>query len=462
MESRSATDFYTEIVLPELQERLDRAFPEFGWKRDRLGWVATDEETTHRVLGVRAERVVAHGPAPRGFLVHGGDSMLWTAYLNGGVIPRGADFVRAVREIAERAGVDSSPLDRPEPRDRRADLLHDFFDLCPRELSGERGARARAYLEGRGVPPEAIETCGIGVVPPVAESRRALLELGYSREEVGAAGVLADSRWPGRLCGVWCDERGRGRTLWARTTQDGESQATRYLYLRGASRAGLPPYGLSHVLAGPRELRQDIVLVEGVFDVHQLRARGIDNVAALGGTGVRPSLFERLAALGGDAVTLCLDRDGPGRAATARAVEQAAHANRSPALLVVDPEHLAPAKDPDALVRECGIEAWTALLEKRECAIGWRARDLLALVGPDAPQPQRREALRRAGAWLGTLPPRLGLEQEDAVRAVAERCGYTPEAVNRAFQSRYWSQLLMERDTARRTGRAHRGLAVER
>jgi hypothetical protein len=61
-----------------------------GWKRDQFGWVATDEETTHRVLGVRGERVVAHGPAPRGFLVHGGDSMLWTAYLNGGVIPRGA------------------------------------------------------------------------------------------------------------------------------------------------------------------------------------------------------------------------------------------------------------------------------------------------------------------------------------------------------------------------------------
>src|SRR5918996_6028509 len=149
MESRSITDFYTEIVLPELQERLDRAFPEFGWKRDRLGWVATNEEHTHARLGVRAERVIAHGPAPRGFLVHGGDSMLWTAYLNGGAIPRGADFVHAVREIAERAGVDSSPLDRPEPRDRRADLLHDFFVLCRRDLSSERGARARDHLEGR-------------------------------------------------------------------------------------------------------------------------------------------------------------------------------------------------------------------------------------------------------------------------------------------------------------------------
>jgi hypothetical protein len=55
-------------VLPELYERLDTAFPEFGWRRDARGWIATNNESTHRVLGVRSERVVAHpghfGPAP--------------------------------------------------------------------------------------------------------------------------------------------------------------------------------------------------------------------------------------------------------------------------------------------------------------------------------------------------------------------------------------------------------------
>jgi hypothetical protein len=63
-----------------------------------------------------------------------------------GTVLRGSDFVRVVRELAERAGVDASPLDRP-PRDRRADLLHDFFDLCCRELATEGGAAVRAYLE---------------------------------------------------------------------------------------------------------------------------------------------------------------------------------------------------------------------------------------------------------------------------------------------------------------------------
>ena len=64
---QSIGDFYTDVVLPALAERLDIVFPEFGWKRDARGWVATNEEMTHRALGVRAERVVAHGPSPGAF-----------------------------------------------------------------------------------------------------------------------------------------------------------------------------------------------------------------------------------------------------------------------------------------------------------------------------------------------------------------------------------------------------------
>ncbi len=146
---------------------------------------------------MRAERVVAHGPAPRGFLVHGGEPMLWTAYLNGGSVPRGGDFVRAVRELAGRAGVDPSPLGRSQPRDRRADLLRDFFGLCRFQLVGESGAEARGYLERRGFPDDAIADSGLGVVPAPAKTRSLLERAGYRQEEIAHAGVLADSRWPG-------------------------------------------------------------------------------------------------------------------------------------------------------------------------------------------------------------------------------------------------------------------------
>jgi hypothetical protein len=441
-------DFYTEVVLPALAERLEGVFPEFGWRRDSRGWVATNEEMTHRVLGVRADRVVAHGPAPRGFLIHGGDATLWTAYVNGGSVPKGEEFARVVKEIAERAGVDTSPVERRVERDRRVDLLHDFFSLCRWELAGEAGRRARDYLKERGLPADRIERCGLGVVPDAPWAKDALRAAGYSDQEISQSSVLYDKRWPGRLCGAWRDEWGRIRTLWARDLDASGPADSRYLYLRGANRSGLPPYGLSWIVKQtprPREL----VLVEGLLDVHHLRARGIANVAALGGTGVRPQAFERLARLGFESVTLCLDRDVAGRTATARAVEQAAQAPRSPAILVVDPERLEPAKDPDALVGERGVEAWLAVINTRTCGFVWRALEFAADVQPDSAVHERRAALARAGGWLGALSPRLALEQEDAVRAVAESSGYSPEAVTRSFRARFWSEPAHELSTHR-------------
>lgn len=433
-----ASDFYAETVLPALMHRLDRAFPEFGWRRDAHGWVATNEEHTHSRLGVRAERVVAHGPAPRGFLVHGGEPMLWTAYVNGGAVPRGVDFVRVVREIAERAGIDPAPLDRPQPPDRRADLLHDFFELSRRELSGEHGAAARAYLGRRGFPEEAIASSGLGVVPPSAETSRLLERKGHRPKEIASASVLADSRWPGRLCGAWRTERGRIGTLWARSLDDRVAPDARYLYLRGASRTHLPPYGLSDVLAGPSAARRELILVEGLLDLHQLRARAVVNVAALGGTSVRPRTFERLHRLGIETVTLCLDNDEAGRAAAARAVEQSVRAESSPQVYVIDPKRLSPSKDPDDFIRARGSQAWRELIASRVCGIGWRAQELVIDVTPGSRTQDRRSALARAGRWLGTLPPRLALEAEDAVGLVAERCGYSAEAASRTFRARFW------------------------
>jgi DNA primase len=432
--------FYTDSVLPALAERLDEAFPEFGWRRDARGWVATNEEHTHARFGVRADRVIAHGPAPRGFLIHGGDATLWTAYVSGGASPRGEDFLRAVRDLARRAGVDSGPIERRERPDRRAELLEHFAGICHQELMGVRGTQGRAYLRQRGLPEDAIQRSHLGLIPDGNQTRQALLDGGFRADEIRSSGVCADSRWPGRVCGPWYAASGKLGTIWARSIGAEGTADQRYLYLRGATRRGLPPYGLSEVLAGPRYLRRDLVLVEGVFDLHQLRLNGVGSVAALGGTSADPRTFELLSRLGVERVTLCLDRDDPGRLATARAVDSFARAQTSPAVFVIDPEHLAPAKDPDELVREGGLEAWSRALDARECGIAWRAVELLSRGTAKSAPDVRRSALLQAGSWLGTLPPRLALEQEDAVRLVAKRCGYSAPAVQRAFRARFWEE----------------------
>lgn len=432
-------DFYTDLVLPALADRLDAAFPEFGWKRDARGWVATNEEMTHRVLGVRAERVVAHGPAPRGFLVHGGDATLWTAYLNRGVVPRGEAFASIVRQIAAQAEVETSPIDRPRPRERGVNLLHDFFTLCRAELHANTGAGGRAYLEGRGLPASAIDGVGLGIVPPKQFAKKALEAAGYSEHEIGRSGVLADGRWPGRLCGAWRDERGSVRTIWARSLKDSDF-ATRYLYLRGAGRSELPPYGLSDVLRLPPSERRELVLVEGLIDVHHLQAKGFPNVAAAGSARLHPDVFTRLGRLGFDSVVLAFDNDAPGREGVSRAIESGSRVKEAPMLHALEPKLLRDSKDPDAFVRKHGIEKFRTLIDQADCAVTWRALELTHGVTPQDDMGTRRNALTRAGDWLGTLPARLALEQEDAVRSVADRCGYSSTAVERAFRARFWHE----------------------
>jgi hypothetical protein len=44
------------------------------------------------------------------------------------------------------------------------------------------------------------------------------------------------------------------------------------------------------------------------------------------------------------------------------------------------------------------------------------------------------------------LPPRLAFEREDALREVSDRAGYSPEAVRRAFQARFFRERRSERE----------------
>lgn len=117
---------------------------------------------------------------------------------------------------------------------------------------------------------------------------------------------------------------------------------------------------------------------------------------------------------------------------------------------VIEPSALGTAKDPDAFVRERGVDAFSKLVAHAGCGVTWHALELTEAISPNDAATSRRAALARAGTWLGRLPARLSLEQEDAIRHVAERCGYSTVAVERAFRARFWTR---EHEPARAGGR---------
>src|SRR5215204_4285854 len=67
---------------------------------------------------------------------------------------------------------------------------------------------------------------------------------------------------------------------------------------RGATRSGLPPYGLSEVLRLAPADRHGLLLLEGLIDVHNLRSDGFPNVAAVGGARAQFNVVMRLRRLG--------------------------------------------------------------------------------------------------------------------------------------------------------------------
>jgi len=192
------------------------------------------------------------------------------------------------------------------------------------------------------------------------------------------------------------------------------------------------------VLRLPARERRELLLVEGLVDVHHLRAKGIGNIAAIGSAQIQPNTLARLAKHGIETVTLALDNDESGREALARAIDRTSRLAHAPALRVLHPGELGDAKDPDEHVRTHGADRLRELVRNAECGVTWRTFDRMRHLKADSPQRERRAALEDVGRWLGTLPPRLALEVEDAIWAAAERSGYDPIAVERAFHAKFW------------------------
>ena len=183
----------------------------------------------------------------------------------------------------------------------------------------------------------------------------------------------------GRLVIPWRDRWGHLGTFAARDlTGQALDKGRQYLYLStvkgwGRGKADLVAFGLDVALHSKAD---PLVLVEGLLDVVNLQAHGYAPVLAIGGSGkeMTTERWEALAALGVSSVTLALDLDESGIEGTFKAVEnvrkgaKGANVRNVPVLDVLDPVHLGDCKDPDELVRKHGVDAFRALLEKREPA----------------------------------------------------------------------------------------------
>lgn len=445
-------DFLEREVYPALWNRLDAAFPEFGFQNKGRYWQATDETTTRGLPGApRPDRVNAYENTPFGFVVHGGDFMPWVSYVAGGIPPKGRDFIEAVRKLADLAGVsfperEVTPEEaaRFEKWERRGNLLESFLAYT-RVCLFDRGKAAYAYLEKRGFTSTQVDALEVGVYSTPADVGAALGSKGFTPEEIEASGVVHDGRWEGRLVGPWRDRSGRIINLWARDLTGKAEDNEKYLMVKGGSKHS--PFGLDAARG------RDLVLVEGFLDALSLRAAGLPDVVALGGAALGEEQIKALAAARVKSLTLNLDYDPkekpceshgepfcrlcfPGLKGTLQALDKL---GRAPfRVYVVDPVRMAEngnledKVDPDTYVRRHGLDAYRTLLKEAVRGALFRGDRILREhdLTTDRGKDEAVEALLQYDERL-----RDERDRQDLWTRAAEGTGYTNESLFSLAQS---------------------------
>ena len=285
-------------------------------------------------------------------------------------------FPEAVEELAQRLG-----LEVPHEggagagNTKRAD--EPLYELMGRVAAFysetlARDARARQYLERRGLEHATIEHFGIGYAPNswnevlrrfggTDTDRKTLAELGLVIER--ERGQIRDGehyydRFRDRVMFPIRDARGRVIAFGGRIIEQGEPK-----YLNSPETAlfhkGRELYALYETRRARSNLKR-LLIVEGYMDAVRLHQAGINYAVATLGTATTPEHFKRIFRLVNE-VVFAFDGDRAGRAAAWRALQHAlpeAREGREIRFLFLPEGH-----DPDTLVGEEGREAFEKRLD---------------------------------------------------------------------------------------------------
>ena len=364
----------------------------------------------------------------------------------------GLTFVEAVTMLAERLGIDVEETRTPQEKQeanaakrkredvfRANELAATFFETClwsapipagiPQECHLECTTRVRypgatnawEELGRRGLAPttgdelqigKTIRAFRIGFAPAHWDTLlRYLVAAGISPLVAAEAGLVKPRQgssgyydvFRNRLIFAVTDVQGRvvgfsGRALSLPPGGDAEACKEPAKYVNTPES---PIYTKGNNLFGLWQAKNAIrrgdeaVLVEGNFDVVSLHARGLDNIVAPLGTAFtaeQAALLKRF----GTHVTLAFDGDTAGKKATAASREACANAALSARVA-----SLPTGKDPDALVRELGVDGLRRMLDAATGLVEWLIDEALdPSTFRRAPLQEQLERVRAVGDLL--------------------------------------------------------------
>jgi DNA primase len=338
-------------------------------------------------------------------------------------------FPEAVEDLASRLGLEvpHEGGDAGAPRridDEAFDLMGKVARFYMEQLA--RDARAKQYVQNRGVTSETLERFGIGYAPNswndvlrrfggTEEARKQLSELGLIIErERGQVreGERHYDRFRDRVMFPIRDARGRVIAFGGRIIDQGEPK-----YLNSPETAlfhkGRELYGLYETRQARVSLKR-LLIVEGYMDAVRLHQSGIQYAVATLGTATTPEHLKRVFRLVSE-VVFAFDGDRAGRAAAWRALQHAlpeAREGREMRFLFLPEGH-----DPDSMVGEEGREKFEMRIAGAEPLSEYFVRSLAEQVDLSHADGRARFA-EAARPLLAKLPP--GVYHELLLGRVAE------------------------------------------
>lgn len=318
-----------------------------------------------------------------------GDVLTWMQEVEG------LDFMDAVRALAERAGValpDRDPA--AAARQARARTLTDWMEYAHRHfrraLTGSAGAKAREYLEARGLTPDECQLYGIGYAPKSrTELRDELTAAGAPVADLVECGLLIApdngepyARFRDRITFPIHDPRGRlvgfgGRAMAANAKAKYINSPSTPIFDKGRTLFRYPDAKRAAIDA--RTGARGLIIAEGYFDAIAFARAGLQHAAAPMGTAITADQLALAWQAGGEPV-LCLDGDDAGNAAAIKAAKLA--------LPLIEPGRtvrfcfMPAGRDPDDVMREDGETALRAMASKTSslAAVLWEHELMAAPV----------------------------------------------------------------------------------
>lgn len=284
----------------------------------------------------------------------------------------GLGFMEVLEILADRTGVELPRTNRPSPEAKQElesdyELLARASRFYARELATPEGARARAYLEGRGLSEMTLGTFGVGWAPA---SGKALCQLAReaslpieSLEKVGLARRNDAGRsydfFRGRLMIPIRDLEGRTLGFGARRLGDDDGGGPKYINTPETElfKKNQLVYGMDLALREARRARH-LILVEGYTDVMAAHQVGLAQVGAVLGTSTTDSHAALVRRAGAQRVSLVFDGDAAGSKAARRALH-----GLLPLELELEIVALPAGQDPCDLLLAEGAEAFSARVD---------------------------------------------------------------------------------------------------